>query len=87
VLTLFYTIGLGIVVLHVMVNEPYRYGNLTIQEFSFKWVKVIGGDADSDKLNTCCTVPFAGQFFWITTFVIAFYQSNLSTAEKNNMHL
>jgi hypothetical protein len=47
-LTLFYTRGLGIVALHVMVPEPYRfplaiknrYGNLTIQEFSFKWVKV-----------------------------------------------
>jgi hypothetical protein len=40
---------LGIVDLHVMVSEPYRfpfafwnrYGNLTIQEFSFKWVKVM----------------------------------------------
>ena len=48
-LTLFYTRGLGIVVLHVMVPEPYRfplcflnrYGNLTIQEFSFKCVKVM----------------------------------------------
>jgi hypothetical protein len=50
VLTLFYTRGLGIVVLHVMVPKPYRfplcfffnrYGNLTLQEFSFNWVKAM----------------------------------------------
>jgi hypothetical protein len=48
-LTLFYTAGLVIVVLHVMVPQPYkfpliflhRHGNLTILEFSFKWVKVM----------------------------------------------
>ncbi len=49
-LTLFYTRGLEIVVLHVMVPQPYRfspcfflhrYGNLTILEFSSKWVKVM----------------------------------------------
>ncbi len=44
-LTLFYTQSLGIVVLHVMVPEPYSFlfafdihiGNLTILEFSYKW--------------------------------------------------
>jgi hypothetical protein len=48
-LNLFYTCGLGIVVLHVMVPQPYsfpldflhRYGNFTILKFSFKWVKVM----------------------------------------------
>jgi hypothetical protein len=45
-LTLFYTRGSEIVVLHVMVPQPYRfspyrYGNLTIIEFSSKWVKVM----------------------------------------------
>jgi hypothetical protein len=48
-LTLFYTRGLGTVVSHVMVPQPYRfpfdflhrYGNLTILNFSFKWVKVM----------------------------------------------
>jgi hypothetical protein len=48
-LILFYTRGLGIVVLHVRVPQPYRfslcfshrYGKLTILEFSFKWVKVM----------------------------------------------
>jgi hypothetical protein len=47
-LTLFYTRGLEKVVLHVMVHQPYRfspcflrYGNLTILEFSSKWVKVM----------------------------------------------
>ncbi len=50
--TLFYTRGLGIVVLHVLhvlVHQPYRfpfaffrtYVNFTIQEFSSKWVKVM----------------------------------------------
>jgi hypothetical protein len=46
-LTLSYTRGLEIVVLHVMVPQPYRfplsfshrYGNFTILEFSSKWVK------------------------------------------------
>jgi hypothetical protein len=49
ILTLFYTCELGIIVLHVMVPKPYRFnlcflnrhGNLTTQEFSFKWVKVM----------------------------------------------
>ncbi len=36
-LALFYTHGLGIVVLHVMVPQPYGY--FTILEFSSKWVK------------------------------------------------
>jgi hypothetical protein len=44
-LTLFYTHGLEIVVLHVIQVSPcfltYRYGNLTILEFSSKWVKVM----------------------------------------------
>ncbi len=48
-LTLFYTLSLGKVVLHVMVPQPYRfpfdflqrYGNLTILKFCFKWVKVM----------------------------------------------
>jgi hypothetical protein len=48
-LTLFYTRGLGIVVLYVMVSQPYgfsldflhRYGKLTILKFSSKWVKVM----------------------------------------------
>jgi hypothetical protein len=48
-LTLFYTRGLGKVVLHVMVPQPYsfsfdflhKYGDLTILKFSFKWVKVM----------------------------------------------
>ncbi len=44
-LTLFYTHGLEIVDLHGMVPQPYRFspcfGNLTILEFSSKWVKVM----------------------------------------------
>jgi hypothetical protein len=41
--TLFYTLGLGKVVSHVMVPFAFlhRYGNLTILKFSFKWVKVM----------------------------------------------
>jgi hypothetical protein len=48
-LTLFYTRGLEIVILHMMVPQPHSfplafshtYGNLTILEYSSKWVKVM----------------------------------------------
>ncbi len=49
ILTLFYTPGLGIVVIHWWFPNNtgfpftfwHRYGNLTILEFSSKWVKVL----------------------------------------------
>jgi hypothetical protein len=43
ILTLFYTRGLEIVVLHVMVLQPYRFSPcfFIILEFSSKWVKVM----------------------------------------------
>jgi hypothetical protein len=33
------------------------------------------------------TCPFAGKFFWITTFGIVFYQSNLSTDSHSDPHV